>query len=730
MNESTLIEFVREFDPVLSPLLLPLRNCAAALEDTSDQEIERAVVPVVRDVAQQASRLLQKVKEQQTYVLVFGPLKSGKSTLMNAMAAIYVSEVTALPAYPCMVYVSHAATSSYAITRYDGTTEVLRDTAALQDLVNEAHIDLARELDAAEGRGEVFDPAEHFPQALRRIDVHLPAEELRASGAVLVDTPGLYTRMKFGYDAMTRDFRHAAACAVFVVKTDNLFLEQVFAEFEELLDLFSRIFLVVNVDPGKQDLGPNGELIPSAEAGNPASVVNAFRTFSMTPRMRTACEEGRLHIHTVDLLRAARRRLRNELEEPGDAAGFEALRTDLLEFLSSSDYLITFVRDSIRQGQALLFRLEAALANRALTEIAERLEEDRRELTDARGRDEALQRAVDFDWDRALADFAATVQEEVKPRFPAARDEATERLEESLDTWFGSGESLKNLAEPRASRWLTGHLHACEDDVRRTIGGVAERGRMGLDLPGFVLDDFERIEIDLDSFTRDLPVEPGPAAEGLRLDLDTIPVRRKFWDWILIRTKRRIRRRLFGSSERPDLEIPPTLKGERLGEAGKQGLADALRQGTSTVFPRQEATALERLTTAYRATVLAQLRAVFDARRRTLDLQISTLEERVRLAEGVLQPVGILRREVEETRDSFEALREHFFPTPVIEPEPEESEELEDVEGEDVDGDMSGEFVEGESPEEISELTPTAAPADDALPEASDEPGEIESGSR
>ena len=71
---------------------------------------------------------------------------------------------------------------------------------------------------------------------------------------ILVDTPGLYSRMNFGYDVLTREFRDGAACAVFVVKTDNLFLEQVFAEFNQLLGLFSRIFIVVNVDSGKRDL--------------------------------------------------------------------------------------------------------------------------------------------------------------------------------------------------------------------------------------------------------------------------------------------------------------------------------------------------------------------------------------------------------------------------------------------------------------------------------------------
>ena len=93
-----------------------------------------------------------------------------------------------------------------------------------------------------------------FPEAIKRIDVKAPAPDMEESGAVLVDTPGLYSRMKFGYDRMTRDFRNAAACAVFVVKTDNVFLEQVFNEFSELLDLFSRIFLVLNIDSTKVDV--------------------------------------------------------------------------------------------------------------------------------------------------------------------------------------------------------------------------------------------------------------------------------------------------------------------------------------------------------------------------------------------------------------------------------------------------------------------------------------------
>ena len=127
-------------------------------------------------------------------------------------------------------------------------------------MITDSHHALARQIRQAEDHGIEFDPRTHFSEAIRRVDVKLPVPTLAESGTVLVDTPGLYSRMNFGYDVMTREFRDSAACAVFVVKTDNLFFEQVFAEFNQLLDMFSRIFIVINVDSSKRDLLPDGTL--------------------------------------------------------------------------------------------------------------------------------------------------------------------------------------------------------------------------------------------------------------------------------------------------------------------------------------------------------------------------------------------------------------------------------------------------------------------------------------
>jgi GTPase SAR1 family protein len=260
--QTVLAEFAERFQEQVGPVLAPLHNAADVLEAADGSPAAEHILPQLRDSAHQVQVLIDKVAAQQAYVLIFGPLKSGKSTFMNAMCAAYVSEVTCLPAYPCMLYVSPAKAgatrSEFIVTRYDGRQETFTDRDRLGVTVEQAHRLLSDRIREVEQSGEAFDPAAHMPSAIRRVDVKVPAGELEQSGATLVDTPGLYTRMKFGYDRMTRDFRDAAACAIFVVKTDNLFLEQVFDEFNELLELFSRIFLIVNLDSSKQDLTPNG----------------------------------------------------------------------------------------------------------------------------------------------------------------------------------------------------------------------------------------------------------------------------------------------------------------------------------------------------------------------------------------------------------------------------------------------------------------------------------------
>lgn len=100
----------------------------------------------LKDVHHRLESLVNKVEEQQAYLIIFGPLKSGKSTLMNAISASYVSEVTSLPAYPCIVHVKHGDQNNYQVTRYNGQKQVFDNNEELQGSISKDFEKLAERI--------------------------------------------------------------------------------------------------------------------------------------------------------------------------------------------------------------------------------------------------------------------------------------------------------------------------------------------------------------------------------------------------------------------------------------------------------------------------------------------------------------------------------------------------------------------------------------------------------
>ena len=92
----------------------------------SDKKLLDPPLAALNDIRARLRSLVEKLANQQAYLLIFGPLKSGKSTLMNAISGAYVSEVTSLPGYPCLVFVRHAEEPHFSVTRYNGREIGLR----------------------------------------------------------------------------------------------------------------------------------------------------------------------------------------------------------------------------------------------------------------------------------------------------------------------------------------------------------------------------------------------------------------------------------------------------------------------------------------------------------------------------------------------------------------------------------------------------------------------------
>ena len=604
--KTILSQFCEDFDGRVRPLLEPLDEFADRITGLPADSPLKKLFPEVVDMRHHLRTLVQKVAEQQAYVIIFGPLKSGKSTLMNALAAAYVSEVTTLPAYPCMVYVAHAPEEQFTVTRYDGGQERFDDLDSMRALMTAAHGELAGSIRDVEGRGEDFEPAVHMPQALRRVDVRMPAEPLADSGAVLVDTPGLYSRMKFGYDLMTREFRDSAASAIFVVKTDNLFLEQVFDEFADLLRLFSRIFLIVNLDGTKQDLQPDGDLGPSLERRDPQRIIDAFESLAMNAELKSAWEEGRLRIYPIDLLKAASRRLRGPEEvgeesvaedapladdetraEDASLSSFDEFIADLTHYLNSTEYLTAFLGDSLRQAEHLLQGLKGVCGSEPVHELAESLWRWNGERDRAEGLLRSVRALREFPWDETLARMRDDVVRITRERTADLRRETAEAAEGALARWYDGDASYQTLV----GEDLAGVLSSCRDAIVDTARDVSSTV-LSSDVAGAMMrrdanEDLARVGLSVADVARQLEGTVRSAAEDRavapEIPTRVIPVRRRFLDWLLLRSQASVRRSVFGPDDAPSRPIPRIVKQRRLG-AGRVALGEAIRKRIDLFF--------------------------------------------------------------------------------------------------------------------------------------------------
>jgi GTPase SAR1 family protein len=512
--------YCQQFDGTLRPVLLDLSAATAAIDAAAEGTPGKALRAPLGDLQHQLSALCDKVSEQQAYVLIFGPLKSGKSTLMNAIAAAYVSEVSSLPAYPCLVFTSAGKRREYVVTTYAGQSRTFVDSKELHRHIDHAHGQLAQAIRTAEQGGSVFDPQEHFPEAIRRVDVKVPDSELASTGAVLVDTPGLYTRMRFGYDRMTRDFRNAAACAIFVVKSDTLFLEQVFSEFQQLLDLFSRIFLVVNVDSHKRDVSPEGKLVPSLEQSQPEAVLRAFEQLAMSAPLQRAAAEGRVKMYPVDLMHAASSVLQKQSRDQQPET-FRAFRQDLSDYLASSEYLSAFLRDSLQRAQTLLGETAAHCNGHDVQQLDASITALDEQIGFCKSERQRVQRALQLDWTEAFARTRREIEAEIERCARDAGAKLLRTLGASIDTWFLSSHSLDWLVQGQWTPLVRDYREDVHGAARRIFDQQQTQIDAGLDLADHLPELVRRAGIDLRAMKAQALTGLGAIAWQGR---DTVPV--------------------------------------------------------------------------------------------------------------------------------------------------------------------------------------------------------------
>lgn len=666
--------FCEQYTESLNPFSQELRSALSRLpENGNAPEVDRWSLRL-REVRHRADALTGKIAEQQAYLLIFGPLKSGKSTLMNAVSGTYVSEVSSLPAYPALVYVKHSDKQAFKATTYAGEQIQFEDSLSMSKAVEQGHEALAAKILEVEKTGESFDPQLHYPEAIRRMDVETPAQSLAESGSVLVDTPGLYTRMRFGYDAMTRDFRDNASCAIFVVKSDNLFFEKVFEEFNELLGHFSRIFLVVNIDSSKRDLSADGSLEPSMESRRPETIIEAFQSLAMSAPLREAFDQGRLNVYPIDLLMAASHQLKRNLDEKGDQGGedsesgenpmaddgvsqetdngFNRFLNDLTDYLNSSDYLREFMQDSLRAGKTMQSEVASIVSNEAPENLKVSEQKWVKQLEEAQTKLTALGTLKKLNWDEAFKSIHQEKDRLLGERSKQYSNKLRGALKDSLDQWMESDDSLKDLQD----KYLNAHIgKESSNDAKailQKLHSLMDTREGGARFPVKESQALEQAGLRFYPTVQRLLENLGggeePDAMRFELKPEEVDLKRTFLDYLLFRTNKSIRLKFFG----PDgtNEIPTHLKWKRITEPQLEALRALIIDYPETVLPQVQQEYIDRILQGY----VSELQRELNQQREKLEADLTRKVSECQKALEHNRKVQKIFSDLSTTTESFE----------------------------------------------------------------------------
>lgn len=428
---------------------------ACALDDALD-----ALASIARDadaasLATRAVELRSRLASGRVHLAVLGQFKRGKSTLLNALLgeAVLPSAVVPLTAVPTFLKPASARRAEVAFAD-DRAPEVL-DAADADDL---------------SARLAEFVTEERNPRNVLNVEhvtVHHPAPVL-ASGAVLVDTPGIGSTYRHNTEA-TLNFLPQCDAAIFVVSADPPITETEVEFLGEVTERVPRLFFVLN----------KIDYLDEREREEAVGFVRSV----LERELSADCE-------IIPL--SARQGL--AARQTGDADGWErsgcaALERSLERFVT--DELVAVLHEAIRQkAERLLTQigsqvaLKRSLALMPLEELRERAATFRAAVAEAVRQREIAHDLIAGDKKRLIArleaEAAAARERALKTLASAVESRSSdERLEDVLERQvpaFFEHESgvLAALMEELIAIALTEHETQADDLVARVQSAAAD----------------------------------------------------------------------------------------------------------------------------------------------------------------------------------------------------------------------------------------------------------------
>lgn len=359
-------------------------------------------------------------------VLVMGPLKAGKSTLLNVLAQDpHISQISQLPTYPCFVEVRDLERNSAG-----------EPTEPAKAFFYDSDGALAKEMSPEEGQRfldqllnefieEGSGAAVQYERVVQRTD--FPQRE-EGVDLVLVDSPGLFFRAAIdrrllpgergreGASPVVKSLLSETDVVIFVVRPEQLFFQSV----AEYLSNFvhatrMRIFVLVNASTrSKTQRGT--EIVDFDQVEEQGEIRQYFLQHLADEELADALHQGlRISLHFADLLAAATAHFAPE----GDAEAFLRTRSgDVLARLRATVFGADLARwkiHNLREG----IREVIERSERHLAALAARFGDD---LLERRARLSSSEEG--FESTRSRADEARRAEDDARTR----HDECESRL--------------------------------------------------------------------------------------------------------------------------------------------------------------------------------------------------------------------------------------------------------------------------------------------------------------
>lgn len=280
------------------------------------------------------SSLFLRMRRPEVRVMVSGPLKAGKSTLLNVLAGNpHISQISQLPAYPCFVEVHDLDRNSDGTPRQEPACLFYRSGGELD-----------RELSQQEGIAFLDKLLDQFieeggqgPIEYERVvqKTALPRREGEA-GLVLIDSPGLFfshrvDRTFFPSEPQeasgaleqqknARDLYLESDVVLFVIRPEQIFFQSVADYLRSFVQQTKiRIFILVNASThSKTQVGD--QIVDFDQVAEQSEIRRYFLSHIADQGLQKEIEEeGRISLHFADLLDAATAYFTSQ----GDAEAFE-----------------------------------------------------------------------------------------------------------------------------------------------------------------------------------------------------------------------------------------------------------------------------------------------------------------------------------------------------------------------------------------------------------------------